>query len=85
MRRPAVLTRPVGGKRTPESEIRNLRRVTEDAKRETLSGVEALTERVDTLTKRADAQDAEIATIKAELARRKGGRPKKANRVKAAK
>ena len=79
MRRNQILARPgLGGPRTQESKMREIRRVTERSQRETLSEVEALTERVDDLVVRIDDQDAEIAALKAEATRRKGGRPKKA-------
>ena len=84
MRRNAVLARPgIGGPRTQKSEMRNVRRIAENAKRTALSEIEALTERVDALAKRADDQDAKIVALKAEVKRRKGGRPKKAKQTAA--
>ena len=77
MRRDYLMRPAIGGARTQVSEMRDIRRVTERTQRETLSGVEALTERIDDLVKRVDDQDAEISALKAELKRRKGGRPKK--------
>ncbi len=63
-----LLSRPSLGRRPA---------VDEKGRRRTLQATEDLMERVNEMERRIDEQDVEIAALKAEAQRRKGGRPKK--------